>query len=109
MNRTILPPYRALLILFLMPGLPGTLFSQEEPAGMYQGDTIDTSADIFDDREPMHVTLTFDIKKYQREKFKGEYMPVHFRYQALEGGYPLQGIKGTRRLRAERVFVLQDL
>jgi len=28
----------------------------------------------------MHIILTFDIKKYQREKYKGEYMPVHFQY-----------------------------
>jgi hypothetical protein len=57
------------------------LLSQEEPLDIYRVDTIDTSADIFDDTEPMRITLTFDIKKYQREKFEGEYMPVHFHYQ----------------------------
>ena len=29
----------------------------------------------------MQITLTLDLKRYQREKHKGEYMPVHFLYQ----------------------------
>lgn len=78
---------RALLFLGLLVVLPGTLLSQEEPPGIYQVDTLITSADIFDDREPMHVTLTFDIKKYQREKYRGEYMPVQFHYQFNDSVY----------------------
>ncbi len=44
-------------------------------------DTIDTSVDLFNEINPMDMTLTFDLKKYQRSKFKGEYLPVHFYYQ----------------------------
>ena len=77
----IFSPSRALLLFSLLVVLPRTLLSQEESPGIYEVDTIDTSADIFDDREPMHVTLTFDIKKYQREKYRGEYMPVQFLYE----------------------------
>ena len=91
---------RALLLLSLFAVLPGTLLSQEEPPGIYQVDTIDTSADIFDDREPMHVTLTFDIKKYQREKYKGEYMPVQFRYQFNDSIY----LEKEMRLKARGNF-----
>lgn len=80
--------------------LPGALFSQDELLPVYQVDTIDTSADIFDDREPMHVTLTFDIKKFQREKHKGEYMPVHFRYQFNDSIY----LEKDMRLKARGNF-----
>jgi hypothetical protein len=44
-------------------------------------DTIDTSADIFEAEDLMKITLTLDLKKYQKEKFKGKYMPVHFLYE----------------------------
>jgi hypothetical protein len=71
----------ALLMLSIMLCVSISLLSQEEPPNIHHVDTIDTSADIFDDSEPMRITLTFDIKKYQKEKFKGEYMPVHFLYQ----------------------------
>ncbi|MEA3461379.1 MAG: hypothetical protein U9R49_05835 [Bacteroidota bacterium] len=74
-------PGLRMLIISIVLLSPGSLWSQEEQPEMYHVDTIDTSADIFDDTEPMRVTLTFDIKKYQREKFEGEYMPVHFLYQ----------------------------
>ncbi len=40
------------------------------------GDTIYTAIDLFELTDPMVITLTFDIKEYQREKHSGEYMPV---------------------------------
>ena len=86
------------MTMFLV--LPGMLLAQEELPGIYQVDTIDTSADIFDDREPMHVTLTFNIKKYQREKHKGEYMPVQFRYQFNDSTY----LEKEMRLKARGNF-----
>lgn len=93
-------PLRVLLLTGLFLLLPGTLLSQEEPAPIYQVDTIDTSADIFDDREPMHVTLTFDIRKYQRQRYEGEYMPVHFRYQFNDSIY----LEKDMRLKARGNF-----
>jgi len=70
---------RLMLMLFLI--LPVPLFAQEEARGVRMVDTIDTSIDIFEETTPMHITLTLDVKRYQREKFKGEYMPVHFLYE----------------------------
>lgn len=43
--------------------------------------TIFTSIDMFEDQRPMEITLTLDLKQYQREKFEGEYIPVHFLYE----------------------------
>ncbi|MEN8201095.1 MAG: hypothetical protein ABFS28_00770 [Bacteroidota bacterium] len=43
--------------------------------------TISTTLDIFEDPRPMEITLTLDLKTYQREKFEGEYIPVHFLYE----------------------------
>ena len=60
---------------------PESLFSQIEVEYIRQVDTIDTSLDLFGETKPMHITLTLDLKKYQREKYKGKYMPVHFHYQ----------------------------
>jgi hypothetical protein len=76
------------------------LLSQEDVPNIYQVDTIDTSADIFDDTKLMRITLTFDIKKYQREKFKGEYMPVHFLYQFNDSVY----LEKEMRLKARGNF-----
>ncbi|MCK4880105.1 MAG: hypothetical protein KAS82_05565 [Bacteroidales bacterium] len=59
---------------------PGALLSQTEEEQILMVDTIDTFLDLFDETDPMHITLTLDLKRYQREKYKGEYMPVHFLY-----------------------------
>lgn len=66
-------------LFFLFQGV--MVCAQDEGEGIRMVDTIHTSIDIFDEEEPMQLTLTLDIKKYQREKNKGEYMPVHFLYQ----------------------------
>ena len=77
----------SMLIIGILLSSPLSLFSQDEQTNILYVDTIDTSADIFDDTEPMRITLTFDIKRYQREKYKGEYMPVHFLYQFNDSIY----------------------
>jgi hypothetical protein len=43
--------------------------------------TLSTSIDLFEDPRPMEITLTLDLKQYQREKYEGEYIPVHFLYE----------------------------
>lgn len=70
-----------LLMLSALLLLPAFLMAQIEVEHVRQVDTIETSLDLFGESDPMQITLTFNIKQYQREKYKGEYMPVHFRYQ----------------------------
>ena len=89
-----------MLIISILLLFPLSLFSQEEEPGIYHVDTIDTSADIFDDSEPMRITMTFDIKKYQREKSEGEYMPVHFLYQFNDSIF----LEKEMRLKARGAF-----
>ena len=67
-----------LSMLFL---ISGPLSAQIKVEHVRKMDTIETSLDLFGEDAPMHITLTFDIKKFQREKYKGEYLPVHFNYQ----------------------------
>jgi hypothetical protein len=57
-----------------------SLQAQDIPGPDHMVDTIDTPIDIFEGEDPLEVTLILDIKKYQREKFKGEYMPAEFQY-----------------------------
>lgn len=78
-------PMKAIRIslLFMIAAFvwPSPLWSQDMPGQDQVVDTIDTSADIFEDPDPMEITLTLDLKKYQKEKFKGEYIPVRFQYR----------------------------
>jgi len=69
------------LIISLLLFVPVSLLSQLEQQDVRHVDTIDTSMDIFETEDPMKITLTLDLKKFQKEKFKGEYMPVQFLYE----------------------------
>lgn len=73
-------PLRVLLFSILL-AIPAALPAQVEQQHVRHVDTLDTSADIFEAEDPMKITLTLDLKKYQKEKFKGEYVPVHFLYE----------------------------
>ena len=68
-----------MLALWLL--VPALIHAQVEQRYVRQVDTLITSADIFEGDAPMKITLTLDIKRYQKEKYKGEYMPVHFLYE----------------------------
>ncbi|MFO7671665.1 MAG: hypothetical protein R6W31_18545 [Bacteroidales bacterium] len=52
------------------------LLAQEEPEVADLGDTIRINADLFEGPEPLEMTLTFDVKRYLREKNSDEYLPV---------------------------------
>lgn len=82
------------LLMSVLVLLPGLIFSQV--------DSIESTLDLFGENDPMHITLTFDLKTYQKEKFKGEYMPVHFIYQLndsvqLEKEIQIKARGNTRR------------
>lgn len=91
-------PY--VLVFMAVLCFPSALSAQLEVEHVRQVDTIETSLDLFGETVPMNITLTFDIKKYQREKFKGEYIPVHFRYQLNDSLY----LEKEMRLKARGMF-----
>ncbi len=69
-----------LYLLLLSCCLPGYVFSQEEETDNFYSDTLSTQVDLFSEEEPLEITLAFDIKSYQRNKFEGEYLPVQLTY-----------------------------
>lgn len=81
MDRTPRIYHLFLLISSVLYLNPGSVCAQIEVEHVRQVDTIETSLDLFGESDPMQITLTFNIKMYQREKNKGEYMPVQFQYQ----------------------------
>ncbi|MEA3461380.1 MAG: hypothetical protein U9R49_05840 [Bacteroidota bacterium] len=89
-----------LLIIVILLLRPDSLWSQIEQQHVRQVDTIDTFLDLFDESDPMHITLTLDLKRYQREKHKGEYMPVQFLYQLNDTMH----IEKTMRMKARGEF-----
>ncbi|MCK4880104.1 MAG: hypothetical protein KAS82_05560 [Bacteroidales bacterium] len=94
-------PHRLFLLIWsILLFIPGSLLSQQEQPQIRMVDTIDTSIDLFDETEPMHITLTLDLKRYKREKYKGEYMPVHFLYQFNDTLH----LEKTMRLKARGNF-----
>ncbi len=70
------------ILTFLFIGIisAGAVYSQEPPAAI-SSDTFSTSIDLFEVSDPMDITLTYDMKAFQREKNKDEYRDVHFLYQ----------------------------
>lgn len=52
------------------------VLAQEEREVAELGDTIHTNVDLFEGSEPLEMTLTFDVKKYLKEKNSDEYIPV---------------------------------
>lgn len=71
----------SMLIFGMLLFYPGLLLSQQVEPQIRQVDTIDTFLDLFDETSPMCITLTLDLKRFQREKYKGEFMPVCFHYE----------------------------
>lgn len=69
-----------LTFLFIWLISVGVVYSQE-PQAAISSDTFSTSIDMFEVSAPMDITLTYDMKAFQREKNKDEYRDVHFRYQ----------------------------
>jgi hypothetical protein len=58
----------------------GVVHSQE-PVAVISSDTFSTTVDMFEVPAPMDITLTYDMKAFQRDKNKDEYRDVHFLYQ----------------------------
>jgi len=74
--------------------------AQDVPGPDHVVDTINTSADIFEDSLPLEITLTLDLKLFQKEKFKGEYMPVKFHYRFNDS----LSLEKTMRMKARGNF-----
>lgn len=72
---------RFTLVLSILFAIPLIASSQEEAGDVRIVDTIATSVDLFAIDEPMNITLTMDMKKYKRDKYKDEYMDVDFLYE----------------------------
>lgn len=89
-----------ILIFSIICLMSAPLLAQMEVEHVRQVDTIETSLDIFGEEDPMHITLTFDIKQYQKEKRKGDYMPVHFSYELNDS----VNIEKDLRLKARGYF-----
>ncbi|MEN8227518.1 MAG: hypothetical protein ABFS38_05130 [Bacteroidota bacterium] len=90
--------YFLVLTLFII--WPLLLHAQDRPEEGALIDTIDTSVDLFNELDPMDITLTFDLKKYQRNKFEGKYIPVHFHYQIND----TLGLEKMMRIKARGQF-----
>ena len=56
------------------------VYSQDPPDAV-SSDTFSTAIDLFEVPAPMDITLTADLKAFQREKNKDEYRDVHFEYK----------------------------
>jgi hypothetical protein len=81
MNTSHLIQRLLILIVSVFLLIPVSLYSQQTEQQIRIVDTIDTQIDLFEEIAPLHFTLEFDLKKFQREKMEGEYMPVLFIYQ----------------------------
>lgn len=57
-----------------------TVSAVGQDEGLVQ-DTLMTGADLFEGTDPLHLTLTLNLKNFQKTKFKGEYIPVELAYQ----------------------------
>ncbi|MEN8155853.1 MAG: hypothetical protein ABFS10_02800 [Bacteroidota bacterium] len=69
--------FRKSLALCLFLSLSPLLQAQDIHPGHQLGDTLVTDSDLFEGADPLELTLTFNLKQYQREKSDEKYKPVH--------------------------------
>jgi len=83
---------------FLTPGLfiliSFSLYSQDIPEEGAFIDTINTSVDLFNEEDPMDITLTLDLKEYLAYKIYNILSPVSFRVRLIRMKYVDTGRKG---------------
>lgn len=74
--------YLVILLTLVLPffNIPSRIQAQEVPDEGELIDTLFTSVDLFDETDPMDVTLTFNMREYQRTKDSRAYIPAHFQY-----------------------------
>jgi hypothetical protein len=68
------------LTLALLLLIMGLLYAQDPPDAI-ESDTFSASLDMFEIPLPMDITLTADLKAFQKNKNKDEYRDVHISYQ----------------------------
>lgn len=64
------------IALFLMASFSINVYTQDLREADEFGDTIYTAIDLFEGSEPLDITMSFDIKNYQRKKDSDEYIPA---------------------------------
>lgn len=70
-------------LLFCIFLLFGWLHRSKAQVPLFEGpieDTLEIQLDLFEEDTPLEITLTFDMKRYQRSKMKGQYLPATFSY-----------------------------
>ena len=73
------------LILFALASIISSqLKGQNEEVPGFE-DTMAVYEDLFDIREPLTLTLRFDIKEFQKTKHKGKYQPAVLTCHVREG------------------------
>ena len=88
-----------LLLIWLIS--VGVVYSQDPPDPI-SSDTFSTTVDVFEVPDPMDITLTYDMKAFQRDKNKDEYRDVHFLYQFSDS----IAIEHTLRIKPRGQFCL---
>jgi len=90
---------KTLQTLFLMMISVSVLYAQDPP-DVISSDTFSTDLDVFEYPFPMDITLTADLKAFQKNKNKDEYQDVHFHYQFNDS----VSIEHTLRMKARGQF-----
>jgi hypothetical protein len=86
------------LFLFCLASLE--IHAQEVPAPSDIVDTLTLRIDLFEEEDPMVITMKFDIKAYQRNKRDDTYMPAELIYHVND----TLDIRKTIRLKARGNF-----
>lgn len=74
--------YLLVNILFVIIGI--SALAQESSSFYVVQDSVEIDEDIFADEKPADITLTYNIKEYQKNKSAGKYMPAELVYHLTD-------------------------
>lgn len=78
--------------------------AQDFPNDMQLDDTLVSSLDLFEGEEPLEITLRFNMKQYQRSKYKGEYQDVNLKIYIDDSTYIEKDVRIKARGNFRRSF-----